>query len=358
MHSSLVQWHLTGIELEVAEDPASEEHFGISIAEGGRRRRGLSACKVRNANLDRHRAWAARLRDAARVPDRWRRRRRDVPRCRPATASTAAHSPPIAHWAPLPTPPPSACPPATACHAGMSAGVIPVVLNRGGVTDIVRHGVTGYLAQSALEIGETTKEVRGAGGLGEVRDQSGGAVGPAGAKGGAPAVRRRCQHCRPVPARLPGAVGGAAAPRPLSPPSCLLLTGVWHGRRLPGTAAFQRHLLGRTLLHKVVCQELPCAGQPRTAHQALPPPHPAHRGCGHADVARAAISYLPGSPRPKPAAAAGTAAIGAIAASVRHRQPASLLLMPLDAPTPRPCRHCVPPDLQPARQVHQGSAHY
>lgn len=41
----------------------------------------------------------------------------------------------------------------------MSAGVIPVVLNRGGVTDIVRHGVTGFLAQSAQEIGETTKEV-------------------------------------------------------------------------------------------------------------------------------------------------------------------------------------------------------
>ncbi|KAL4444085.1 hypothetical protein ABPG75_011822 [Micractinium tetrahymenae] len=79
MHSSLVQWHLTGIGLEVAEDPASEEHFGISIAEG------------------------------------------------------------------------------------MSAGVIPVVLNRGGVTDIVRHGVTGYLAQSAQEIGETTKEVFGMG---------------------------------------------------------------------------------------------------------------------------------------------------------------------------------------------------
>ena len=35
MHSSLVQWHLTGVELEAGEeDPASEEHFGISIAEG------------------------------------------------------------------------------------------------------------------------------------------------------------------------------------------------------------------------------------------------------------------------------------------------------------------------------------
>jgi hypothetical protein len=35
MHTSLVQWHLTGVELEAGEeDPASEEHFGISIAEG------------------------------------------------------------------------------------------------------------------------------------------------------------------------------------------------------------------------------------------------------------------------------------------------------------------------------------
>jgi hypothetical protein len=39
LHSSLVQWHLTGIELGPGvEDPASEEHFGISIAEGGPQR--------------------------------------------------------------------------------------------------------------------------------------------------------------------------------------------------------------------------------------------------------------------------------------------------------------------------------
>ncbi len=60
----------------------------------------------------------------------------------------------------------------------MSAGVIPVVLNRGGVTDIVRHSVTGYLAQSAQEIGDTTKE-----------------VGWQGEKGFCwPDGRRRCRH--------------------------------------------------------------------------------------------------------------------------------------------------------------------
>jgi hypothetical protein len=36
LRASLVQWHLTGIEMPPGEeDPASEEHFGISIAEGG-----------------------------------------------------------------------------------------------------------------------------------------------------------------------------------------------------------------------------------------------------------------------------------------------------------------------------------
>ena len=34
MHISLIQWHLTGVELETTDDPASEEHFGISVAEG------------------------------------------------------------------------------------------------------------------------------------------------------------------------------------------------------------------------------------------------------------------------------------------------------------------------------------
>ncbi|EFN56792.1 expressed protein [Chlorella variabilis] len=78
LRTSLVQWHLTGIELVAgAEDPASEEHFGISIAEG------------------------------------------------------------------------------------MSAGVIPVVLNRGGVTDIVKHGTTGFLCQDAAEVAELTEGVFG-----------------------------------------------------------------------------------------------------------------------------------------------------------------------------------------------------
>ncbi|PRW51010.1 Glycosyl transferase family 2 [Chlorella sorokiniana] len=75
MHGSLVQWHLTGIELESEEDPASEEHFGISVAEG------------------------------------------------------------------------------------MSSGVIPVVLNRGGVGDIVKHGHNGFLAPTAQGIADLTKEV-------------------------------------------------------------------------------------------------------------------------------------------------------------------------------------------------------
>lgn len=51
MHSSLVQWHLTGIELEVAEDPASEEHFGISIAEGGRGGAAAARLAARAAEL-------------------------------------------------------------------------------------------------------------------------------------------------------------------------------------------------------------------------------------------------------------------------------------------------------------------
>ncbi len=46
--SALVQWHLTGIDLVGGQaDPASEEHFGISIAEGeGVVRLGCAACSV------------------------------------------------------------------------------------------------------------------------------------------------------------------------------------------------------------------------------------------------------------------------------------------------------------------------
>lgn len=34
MKNCLVQWHLTGVEREDEDDPASEEHFGIAVAEG------------------------------------------------------------------------------------------------------------------------------------------------------------------------------------------------------------------------------------------------------------------------------------------------------------------------------------
>jgi hypothetical protein len=34
LSSSLVQWHLTGADSDTHSDPASEEHFGISIVEG------------------------------------------------------------------------------------------------------------------------------------------------------------------------------------------------------------------------------------------------------------------------------------------------------------------------------------
>jgi hypothetical protein len=34
LQNALVQWHLTGVELTPGQDPASEEHFGISIVEG------------------------------------------------------------------------------------------------------------------------------------------------------------------------------------------------------------------------------------------------------------------------------------------------------------------------------------
>lgn len=41
----------------------------------------------------------------------------------------------------------------------MSAGVIPVVLDRGGVGDIVRHGQNGYLAPTPADVGAFTKTV-------------------------------------------------------------------------------------------------------------------------------------------------------------------------------------------------------
>lgn len=33
--TAIVQWHLTGFDSPPGTDPASEEHFGISVAEGG-----------------------------------------------------------------------------------------------------------------------------------------------------------------------------------------------------------------------------------------------------------------------------------------------------------------------------------
>ena len=36
LQSSLVQWHLTGADFLPGQDPAAEEHFGISIVEGTR----------------------------------------------------------------------------------------------------------------------------------------------------------------------------------------------------------------------------------------------------------------------------------------------------------------------------------
>jgi glycosyltransferase involved in cell wall biosynthesis len=75
MTSSLVQWHMTGAETNTTADPASEEHFGISIAEG------------------------------------------------------------------------------------MGFGTIPVLLDRGGVSDIVQHGLNGFLGATVDDVGQLTIEV-------------------------------------------------------------------------------------------------------------------------------------------------------------------------------------------------------
>eukprot|EP00887_Chlorella_sp_A99_P006799 scaffold2.g6799.t1 len=79
LQSSLVQWHLTGVESNTTSDPASEEHFGISIAEG------------------------------------------------------------------------------------MTAGTIPVVLDRGGVGDIVQHGINGFLAANPQAVAQYTVHAFGLG---------------------------------------------------------------------------------------------------------------------------------------------------------------------------------------------------
>ena len=77
LRTSLVQWHMTGGDSDTADDPASEEHFGISVAEG------------------------------------------------------------------------------------QSAGVIPVVLDRGGLRDVVEQGEDGFLERTPAEVGTRTVAVFG-----------------------------------------------------------------------------------------------------------------------------------------------------------------------------------------------------
>ena len=43
--------------------------------------------------------------------------------------------------------------------AGMSAGCIPVVLRRGGVEDIVSHGVNGFLGPAPEDVEQLTLQV-------------------------------------------------------------------------------------------------------------------------------------------------------------------------------------------------------
>lgn len=77
LRESLVQWHMTGGDADTTGDPASEEHFGISVAEG------------------------------------------------------------------------------------QSAGTIPVVLDRGGLRDVVTHGEDGFLEQTPVEVGKRTVKIFG-----------------------------------------------------------------------------------------------------------------------------------------------------------------------------------------------------
>ena len=122
----MLQWHLTGIELESEEDPASEEHFGISVAEGE-----LSCT-----------AAAGSAGPAAAQPTAVLRVSHAQSMlcacllCACLLRRQAARSSVQPH--------PRCC-----LAAGMSSGVIPVVLNRGGVGDIVKHGHNGFLAPTA-----------------------------------------------------------------------------------------------------------------------------------------------------------------------------------------------------------------
>lgn len=134
------QWHLTGIELESEEDPASEEHFGISVAEGGWKSRwprvGCSWGSLRSA------AEADNECDSA-CP---------LLHCNTPGWTMAGQLPLSLKggWPPGPRrPPPAVKAILPDPAAGMSSGVIPVVLNRGGVGDIVKHGHNGFLAPTA-----------------------------------------------------------------------------------------------------------------------------------------------------------------------------------------------------------------
>lgn len=103
LQSALVQWHLTGAESNTTSDPASEEHFGISIAEGKPGGPDTSSQRVIIHRERRH--WEEAEVTAASI----------------LTCQTSSNGP---------------CP--SAPISGMTAGVIPVVLNRGGVGDIVQ----------------------------------------------------------------------------------------------------------------------------------------------------------------------------------------------------------------------------
>lgn len=137
-----LQWHLTGIELESEEDPASEEHFGISVAEGGWvwvsvaavEKELLRGWPQQGALGHQRRRWCAL---SARATF-W---------CPSGATPLLPASGPSLPLVPLPR------------TAGMSAGVIPVVLQRGGVGDIVRNGSTGYLALGAPEVAVLTRHV-------------------------------------------------------------------------------------------------------------------------------------------------------------------------------------------------------
>ncbi len=198
LHATLVQWHLTGVGLVPGQDPASEEHFGISVAEGGggvalRLRLRLPAWGLQHPAAVQGRASGLRpsacschsMRGVAAgsvrvpavewggpMPAGWEAGVRllappqgyqlhatllcgvGIMRCMlphpPLSASTSpAAAPHLAHTA-------MGC---MGPRAGMSAGCIPVVLLRGGVGDIVQHGVNGFLGPEIPQLANLTLQV-------------------------------------------------------------------------------------------------------------------------------------------------------------------------------------------------------